>query len=438
MPEWNRMNSAFDADRFPGKPKILFVGLAESTHTLAWIDLLAGAELNIRLFALPTGVPPQEWGVRTYVSAQTSANLDPGTRRWLHTANRTQSVAKRAFTQLRFGGRADGSAPTLFSKEGLRHLLLGSDTQLEEWWLAQVIRRWQPDVIHTLGLDSAAYFYLRTRRTFKLAGIGRWVLQLRGGSDLTLSRLDPTLIPRISEVLRECDQLLSDNEENFRFASELGLQVEQISPLRVVPGTGGVDVDRLAQLRQIRPSSSRIVLWPKAYESMWSKATPVLEAIRLAWEQIQPCEIYMLAMYPQSEAWLWYRTLPEQIQRCCYPNVRIPRGEVLELMAKARVLLAPSLIDGTPNSLFEAMAAGILPIVSPLETIRPIVQHETNVLFARNLYPDEIAQALVRAMMDDALVDRAAERNLADVRRLADRATIGPRVVAFYEQVAKV
>jgi glycosyltransferase involved in cell wall biosynthesis len=145
----------------------------------------------------------------------------------------------------------------------------------------------------------------------------------------------------------------------------------------------------------------------------------------------------MLAMEQGNQARLWYRTLPEKIKRVCHIKDRIPREKALQLMTQARVMLGPSLIDGTPNTMWEAMAAGALPIVSPLETIRPVVEHNRNVLFARNLYPHEIAEALSRAMSDDALVDEAAERNLEVVRRRADRSKIGPRVVEYYEGLAK-
>jgi hypothetical protein len=64
------------------------------------------------------------------------------------------------------------------------------------------------------------------------------------------------------------------------------------------------------------------------------------------------------------------------------------------------------------------------------------VEPERNVLFARNLYPGEIAEALVRAMRDDALVDRAAANNLELVSRLADRAELAGRVATFYEAIA--
>jgi hypothetical protein len=72
-----------------------------------------------------------------------------------------------------------------------------------------------------------------------------------------------------------------------------------------------------------------------------------------------------------------------------------------------------------------------------LGTIRELVENERNVLFAHNLYPHEIAEALCRAMSDDALIDKAAERNLELVGMIADRSKIRPRIVEFYERLAK-
>jgi hypothetical protein len=43
-------------------------------------------------------------------------------------------------------------------------------------------------------------------------------------------------------------------------------------------------------------------------------------------------------------------------------------------MARSRVMLAPSLVDGIPNSLYAAMACGAFPIVSPLDTITTVVE----------------------------------------------------------------
>lgn len=43
--------------------------------------------------------------------------------------------------------------------------------------LANAIREWKPDVIHTLGFDSASYFYLRTRKQYALR---RWPMGRAG------------------------------------------------------------------------------------------------------------------------------------------------------------------------------------------------------------------------------------------------------------------
>lgn len=408
------MTRDFPADPFPGRPRILFVGLGASSHTHSWIDLLAPAALNVRLFALPTeGVPPAEWLVRTYVTEGTSAPLDIATRRALH----ARSVSLRRL------------------ERGLAKVVPRSVPR-DVRWLADVIRSWRPDVVHTFGLDQGGEFYFQARQLPGVRGIGRWVLQLRGGSDLQLTRLDPSRAATMGTLLAECDQILTDNEQNVEFLSVLGVQSRQLAPLLPVPGTGGVEVDALAKAGARTPSARRMLLWPKAYECPWAKSLPVLEALSLCWERLPPFEIAVLAANAETRNWL--PTLPPTLRSAMRVEGRIPRPRALALMADARVMLAPSLVDGTPNSLFEAMAAGAFPIVSPLPTLRPLVRHERNVLFARNLYPEEIADAIVRAMTDDVLVDAARGPNLEAVRARADRATIGPRVITYYESLARL
>lgn len=403
----------FSSDDFPGQPKILFIGLSESSHTHAWIDLLRDSRFNIRLFALPTAAPPHDWPVRTYVTALTYQELNERTRLRLQSTSRVRRFLKRKRAQ------AQGAA--------------GFD-DMPALWLAKIIRSWRPDVIHTLGLEPAGRLYFAARRRFGLHDHGKWVLQTRGGSDLALSHLNPALRDGIAEVLRDCDQLVSDNEVNFRIARQMGVRDEQFSRIGTVPGTGGIDVRELAERSVGKPSQRRIILWPKAYECPWSKALPVYEALKACWDRLPSCELHMLAMTEETRAYYW--ALPEHVRRNCVLRDRISRAETMGLMTNARVMLAPSLVDGTPNSMFEAMAAGAFPIVSPLETISSVVEAERNVLFARNLYPQEIADALVRAMTDDQFVDAAAEANLELVGRLADREKIRPRVIQFYEDLS--
>ena len=65
-----------------------------------------------------------------------------------------------------------------------------------------------------------------------------------------------------------------------------------------------------------------------------------------------------------------------------------------------------------------------------------------HVLSRRTTRPAEttwlpLAEALARAMTDDALVDAAAQKNLELVRRIASRDLIRPRVIEFYEHLLR-
>jgi glycosyltransferase involved in cell wall biosynthesis len=267
----------------------------------------------------------------------------------------------------------------------------------------------------------------------RLEKFGKWVLQLRGGSDIALRRQNPETAKQILEILSECDEVITDNDVNINYIKELGLG-EKIASIAPVPGTGGLDTDVEIEDIVLPSKKERLILWPKAYESPWSKALPVMEALTLAWNEIKPCKVYMASSIPETETWFW--TLPEEIRENCTLVRRVPRNELMELMKKARVLLAPSLVDGVPNTLYEAMINATFPIVSPLDTIQLVVKNEMNVLFARNLYPEEISQALVRAMSDDVLVDNAAKNNLVLVKKIASRRTISRQVIEYYDHIA--
>ena len=451
----------FDIDPYPGKLKILFIGPSQGSHTHSWIDLLVRSEFNVRLFGVPTGVPPSAWKIRTYVTIdQPPGGLEPGFRECLYPTpeeelGRLKALKRNPMYWLFVFARDElGPRASLFGMPWFHEALerASGDTgglprvfrskpkaTSPEAWLAQIIQEWQPDIIHTLGLDhdQGGFFYYGVRKSFGLEKYAKWVLQLRGGSDLTLNRHDGVMAARISQVLTECDQIISDNLQNIAYAEEMGVPRDKFADLVPIPGTGGIDVATLSRAWNTPPSRrERLILWPKAYETPWSKALPVLEAFRVAWKRIRPCSIFMTAAV-QEEIYHWFNTLPSEIKQHCHLRDRMPNKQIIDLMCRARALLIPSLVDGVPNSLYEAMACGAFPIVSPLDTISSVVAERINVLFARNLYPQEIAQALIEAMSDDVLVDKAARTNLELVKHLADRATIGPRVLQYYRKMAE-
>ncbi len=436
----------FEQDLHHGRPRILFVGFPESSHTHSWIDLLENTDFNVRLFALPSAVPPEDWRVKTYLTLSGAPRQDNGMRKTAFPPPETSmaglaGLARTALNRGVMGGRPRIRRVIEAGTNFVERQSRGRHPASVEEALANVILDWQPDVIHTLGFDPASYLYMRTRKQFGLEGIGRWVAQARGGPDIALQRHAPVFRPLIEEVLLNCDHFIADNEPNYRIAQEMGLTRQKMTEpgMGIVSGAGGMDVDGLRAMWQLPPSKrERVIVWPKAYETYTAKAMPVFEAILKVWDKIQPCRIEMLWMV-QSDVQIWYEKLfPPEVKASCPTFGRLSRDETLQRIASARVMLAPSLSDGIPNTMMEAMALGAVPLVSPLDTIEPVVKDHQNVVFARNLYPDEIADALVKLMSDDALVDRLSVNNLKRVREMADRRDVKRRALAFYTEVCRL
>jgi glycosyltransferase involved in cell wall biosynthesis len=459
----NTGGSLTDQDRILRKPRILFIGLPYSSHTHSWINLLESSEdFNVRLFSTTSGFPPADWWVPTYVLSNPETKNPSSLNIHLYPELERRLVGRKKFLFSVFWLAVRGFRKTanLVGKLldipplGLEVFSSGEQEAFQAWqisiarqlpydsnlqdlyasyWLAAVIREWQPDIIHTLGLfdNQGGEFYFNVRKEYRLEGIGKWVCQVRGGPDLALYHLLDDRREIIRQIMQECDSFIADNQLNYNYAVDLGLEPRKVSSLGPVPGTGGIDIETLAKFGKNPPSKrERIILWPKAYECPQSKALPVLEAIKMAWSRMQPCKVVMTAVTPEVE--MWARSLPGDILSHLELHSRIDRTQLLERMGGARVVLMPSLSDGIPNTLYEAMATGAFPILSPLPTITPLVREKENVLFARNLYPVEIANALIQAMNDDRMLDQAVENNRKLVWKYADRERIRSQVVSYY------
>ena len=388
------------------RPKILFVGDIGSTHAQSWMALVKDA-FDIHAFSFP-GRPPASLNVPTDIPLDLAlAPANP-----LHSAPGGRTLRLRRLLEVLKPGKVfDWLTPAL----------------------RKTVARVQPDIIHTFGLEPAGSLIASLRERDVLFSKPRWVAQLRGGSDLELRKFGADEMRSAAKILQSADAIVSDNLRNFRYLADAGVEPKRFASISPVPGSGGIDLEAVAHHPDLA-SGRRVILWPKAYNTPYMQAFPILEALRMAWPKLQPCRLVVL-WATQNEARDWIRAVCSELATSWDVRGRIGRDEVFKLMRQSRVMLAPSLVDGVPNMLYEAMATGVLPIVSPLGTISDVVKDRENVLFARNLHPQEIADALVEAMSDDALVDRITRTNRARVYELADRAQIQIKVRAFYSQV---
>lgn len=364
------------------KIRVLFLGEMISSHAQSWMGLLdyAPGEFTVLGFGVPNSPYP------------------------------TQSPYKN------FGGKFVTSPKVpAFIRNILLHL---------------AIRVFRPDIIHSFGAFPTAALYApvitKYRRNIK------WVMQVRGGPDVFINHRDKIKGAVLQDLFAKCDVLIADNQMNYDIARQLGMAPDKYWSYGIAPGTGGVDLDEFHDAAA--PSrSQRQVIWPKAYEGIESKGLPVVEAIRLAWPKIAGTKFILTAADHNIQQAV--SRLPEDIKKHIEIHRRIPRAEMLGLMKKSRVVMAPSLLEGIPNALYEAMAAQCVPVFSPLPTYQDIFRGNENILYAANLNSEEIAASLIRALTDDELADKMAAINKVLVAQIANRRKIADNLIRLYRDL---
>src|SRR4030042_3955275 len=138
----------------PSRPRILFSAIGNGSHTHSWIDLIQEKDFDIRLFCVDDGIVPNNIKPFSYSLTQTFP--------FLHPKRKVPFCCKSTLVR------------------GISFLLKKDANWLEDRWLAKIVRKWQPDIIHTLGLYPASFFYHRVREKYNLAKYGAWIVTARG------------------------------------------------------------------------------------------------------------------------------------------------------------------------------------------------------------------------------------------------------------------
>ena len=238
---------------------------------------------------------------------------------------------------------------------------------------------------------------------------------------------------KLIKCIQQCDWFISDCFRDIFHARSLGLPETKLPWNHPVPGTGGIDQQKYGELRKTIQERKLIVI-PKAYENQSNKTLPILEALRLCEDILDNYEIKLLMCSPEVISYV--KRLPPKISEKCTCLSNIPHEEVMSMLGQARVMFAPSISDGTPNVMLEAMDMGALPIMSPISSIQEWIIDGDNGLLAHALYPDQLSIALRKALTDDTLFLSAAQKNQKIIFERANRDIIRNEVINFYKSIS--
>jgi glycosyltransferase involved in cell wall biosynthesis len=113
----------------------------------------------------------------------------------------------------------------------------------------------------------------------------------------------------------------------------------------------------------------------------------------------------------------------------------LPRGtrnEMAALFRKAAVAVSPSIHDGTPNTLLEALASGCYPVAGDLESIREWIEPGINGSLIDPGDPDDLAKAVINALSHPDIRLKAARRNISLIADNAEYQSSMEKATDFY------
>ncbi|WP_405223468.1 glycosyltransferase [Dokdonia sp. Asnod1-B02] len=274
----------------------------------------------------------------------------------------------------------------------------------------------EPDVVHSFALYTSCLPILSIMNQFnKLPWIySSW------GSDLFNKKNKPDYLDEVPLVLKRVDYLITDCHRDFIIAKENGFKGRFLG---VYPGGGGFN-KRL--FNQERNKNSFIV---KGYHNDIGKAIPVLEAL-IDLSKSQPLEIII---FGASIEVLEYLKLQKDTSTSlrCYEN--ISRDKLFKLLDNSRFYIGNSLSDGMPNTLFESIFCGCIPIQSnPGNVTEELITHGVNgFLIEHPLNVCHIKNVINEALNDNKSIGNFYDNN-ADLRDFYERSNIQQKVIDMY------
>jgi glycosyltransferase involved in cell wall biosynthesis len=288
----------------------------------------------------------------------------------------------------------------------------------------------QPDLVHALRIPFEGMLAEITPLKIPLV-VSTW------GNDLTLHALGSFLMNRLTRTtLIRADGLITDTQRDIRLGQEWGFAAGR--PTLVVPGSGGIRVDEIgagqnsSKLPEELPDVP-IIINPRGQRPGSLMQDIFLQSIPKVLDKIPQALFVCPSLQGDFESERLVDKLGIRSNTKLWP--RLSQPQLWALFKKSMIYVSPSLHDGTPNSLLEAIACGCFPVVGNTESMKEWVQPGVNGLLVDATNASSIADAIVQGITQSNLRWDAARFN---AKLINERAAYTPnmtRVERFYQSI---
>ncbi|MFT7284309.1 glycosyltransferase [Nonlabens sp.] len=283
----------------------------------------------------------------------------------------------------------------------------------------------QPDVVHSFALYISCTPIYGVMKKYNEVN---W-LYSSWGSDLFYFRNKPAHLKDIKEVLPRVNYMFADCKRDQGIANELGFIGTHLG---VFPGGGGFDLSVFEKYKI--PLVKRKIIAVKGNQNRSGRAVPVLNALEQLSLQLANFEVVVFGV--ENDAVF-------QFQECSIPHLTIKglmeHEELIQLFCNSLIYIGNSNSDGMPNTLLEAVCAGVFPIQSnPGGAVEELIQDKENGLLIKDCEDvKHIKEIILMAITNPLLLKNAMAFNNKQMVPLLSRDAISAQVLNAYASIKR-
>jgi len=296
--------------------------------------------------------------------------------------------------------------------------------------MASAIRALRPDIIHThLVVSCALGEWLRFFRPGHVVQVSHLHFMVAATPDYPYQNILERIIYRASDAVVACSRAVARSYKPHH--GEARLHVVQ----------NGIDDKRLTGCDAARREATRRGLGIAGEAPVLISAARLASVKNLAYgiqvfaelRRVRPDAVYLIAGEGAEEAAL--RALAKELNLGESVRFLGYRNDVPDLLAGSDLYMMPSLNEGLPMVLVEAMGVGCLPVVTPFEAGRELVRDGWN--GARIPFDDAAVAAARVAQLLEADRRQMAARCVAFARRRFSASQMTRQVESIYAELLR-
>jgi glycosyltransferase involved in cell wall biosynthesis len=286
-----------------------------------------------------------------------------------------------------------------------------------------MIAKISPDIIHAMRIPYEGMLTASSLALFNSSPapflVSVW------GNDFTLHAPSSRTLAKLTrQTLNSADGLHTDCNKDQVLARVWGFQNRKHSI--VLPGAGGIQHDLFHTKAEV---NEPIVINPRGLRTYVRNDT-FFKAIHITSKKNADIKVLCpnMAGAAEVEKWVVNLSIQDVVHRLPFQT----RDEMASLYQKSSIVVSPSVHDGTPNTLLEAMACGCFPIAGDIVSIREWITPGVNGLVFNPEDPDDLSSQICRALENSDLRQRARKHNDSLILEKAEYESTMKKAEDFY------